>query len=301
MSRVRPPRWPKPGADLALVAPAGAVPPAALEAGLAALAALAPGSRLIVEEPVRASQGYLAGGDQERAAHLTRLLRDPSLGAVLAARGGFGSSRLLPLLDLEALAGGGACLLGFSDLTCLLGALAARGLATLHGPVVTQLPRLDADSRADLAALLAGRPPFPGLLRGQGRRPGKAWGPLLGGNLTMLCHLLGTAWFPELGGAVLFIEDTGEAAYRLDRLLTQLELSGALAGVAGVAVGRLSDQASDPPDLVEAVAARLSGLGRPLVMGLPFGHGPANRLLPVGALAELDGGAGTLTVGLDLV
>lgn len=166
--------------------------------------------------------------------------------------------------------------------------------------MVTQIPRLDQASRADLAALLAGRRPWPAALNGRGLTGGRATGPLMGGNLTTLCSLLGTPWFPELTGAVLILEDSGEAPYRLDRLISQLEFSGALAQVAGVAVGRLGDQGSDPPGAAPALTRRLEGLGKPVVMGLPFGHGAANRLLPLGALAELDGGAGTLSVGLNL-
>jgi muramoyltetrapeptide carboxypeptidase len=283
-----------------VAAPAGRVAPAELEAGLAALAALAPDCEIIAEPRVLAAEGYLAGPDQARAEHLSALLADESLGMVIAARGGFGCSRLLPRLEWAALAAARPCLLGFSDLTCLLGALAMHGLVTLHGPVVTQLPRLDQASRADLASLLAGQPPWPSRLAGQGLAPGRAAGPLIGGNLTMLCHLLGTPWLPDLAGAVLFLEDTGEAPYRLDRLLTQLELAGVLERVAGVAVGRLSEEAEDPAEARQTVARRLEPLGKPVVLGLPFGHGAANRLLPVGARAELDGSAGALNVGLDL-
>lgn len=296
----RPPRWPAPGLPLAVAAPAGRVAPEALEQGLAVLAQLAPQCRVDCADEVLAAQDYLAGPDCERAAHLSALLSDPELGAVLAARGGFGCTRLLPLLDLAALAQAGPCLIGFSDLTALLNPLATLGLLTVHGPVVTQLPRLDQASRADLAALLAGRRPWPAALSGQPLAPGQAAGPLMGGNLTTLCSLLGTTWFPNLGGAVLILEDTGEAPYRLDRLLTQLALSGALERVAGVAVGRLSEQENDPPGLAEALARRLAGLGKPVVMNLPFGHGAANRLLPLGARAEIDGSTGVLAVGLDL-
>jgi muramoyltetrapeptide carboxypeptidase len=294
------PRWPAPGLPLAVAAPAGRVAPDALEAGLAALAELAPGCRVDCPPAVSASLDYLAGPDEERAANLGELMGDPGLGAVIAARGGFGCLRLLPLMDLAALARSKTCLIGFSDLTALLNPLAALGLVTLHGPVVTQIPSLDQASRADLAALLAGRRPWPAALNGQGLTSGRATGPLMGGNLTTLCSLLGTPWFPDLTGAVLVLEDSGEAPYRLDRLISQLELSGALTRVAGVAVGRLSDQASDPPGMAPALARRLEGLGKPVVMGLPFGHGAANRLVPLGALAELDGGAGTLGVGLNL-
>ena len=286
MISASPPRWPSPGAPLAVAAPAGRVEPAELEAGLAVLAGLAPESGIMAGPQVLAVDDYLAGPDQERAAHLAGLLADQELGLVMAARGGFGCSRLLPLLDLAALAASQSCVLGFSDITCLLNALVMHGLIALHGPVVTQVPRLDQDSRDDLAGLLAGRPPWPMELRGQGLTSGQASGPLLGGNLTMLCHLLGTPWFPDLEGAILLIEDTGEAPYRLDRLLTQLELAGALHQVAGVAVGRLSQGDEDPLEALEAVARRLEPLAKPVVLGLPVGHGAANRLLPLGAAAE---------------
>lgn len=296
----RAPRWPRPGQPLGMVAPAGAFSPQAFEAGLRVLEDLAPGLTVRADQELAGRDGYFAGGDQERAAHLQGFLTDPGMGLVMAVRGGFGCSRLLPLLDLAACAQAGGCLLGFSDLTCLLNALAGRGLMALHGPVLTQLPRLDQPSLDDLAALLAGRRPWPLSLSGQGLRPGRATGPLLGGNLTLLCHLLGTPWFPPLKGAILLLEDTGEAAYRLDRLLTQLELAGVLSQAAGVAVGWLSQEAPWPEGLAATVERRLAALSRPVVTGLPFGHGVANRLLPLGARAELDGRAGTLTVGLDL-
>ena len=301
MSAPRPPRWPGFGLPLAVAAPAGAVPPQALEAGLEVLAGLAPESTVVAGPELLERAGYLAGADQQRAERSSELLLDPEIGGVLAARGGFGCSRLLPLLDLHALAAAGGCLIGFSDLTCLLNALAGAGLITLHGPVVTQLPRLDEQSRADLAALLGGSPPWPATLQGTALHEGNAQGQLMGGNLTSLCHLLGTQWFPDLSGAILFIEDTGEPPYRLDRLLTQLELAGVWRAVAGVAVGGLSQEAQDPPELTEVVVKRLQNLGKPVITGLPFGHGPANRLLPVGALAQIDGNGGALKVGLNLV
>lgn len=296
-----PPRWPGPGLGVGLVAPGGAFNLEAYEAGLAVLRGLAPGRlRVKADKALRRRDGYFAGSDQERSAHLRKLLSDPKLGLVMAVRGGFGCSRLLPLLDLPALARAGGCLLGFSDLTCLLNALAARGLVALHGPVLTQLPRLDQPSLDDLAGLLAGRRPWPLTLNGQAYRPGRAAGPLMGGNLTLLCHLLGTPWFPPLKGAILLLEDTNEAPYRLDRLLTQLELAGVFGQVAGVAVGSLGVEKADSGEIPSDLAWRLACQKVPLVLGLPFGHGSANHLLPLGARAEIDGAAGTLAVGMDL-
>lgn len=300
MRRPRPPRWPRPGSPLAVAAPSGAFDPAEFTAGLEALAKLAPASPLRVDEAVRARDGYLAGDDPARAAHLAELMGDASVGGVICARGGFGASRLLPRLDMEGLAAGGVCLIGFSDITALLNPLAMAGLMTVHGPVVTQLPRLDDPSRAALAELLAGRPPWPGELSGQGLTAGRAHGRLLGGNLTLLGHLLGTPYFPEVTDAVLFIEEVNEEPYRLDRLLTQLELAGVLDAAAGLAVGGLGDDGPGAPALAEVVRRRLGGLDRPVVMGLPFGHGQSNRPLLVGATAEIDASAGTLVVGADL-
>lgn len=301
MSTPRAPRLSRPGQSLALASPGGCPPPEELRAGLEALSSLAPEVRLRLDDEVTARQGYLAGGDADRAGHLSRLMSDPEVGLVLCARGGFGASRLLPLLDLPALASSQTCLVGFSDVTSLLNPLASHGLVTLHGPVVTQLPRLEHESRRELAELLAGQAPWPSRLFGQGLVPGQAQGPLLGGNLTMLCHLLGTPYLPSLDGALLFIEEVNEEPYRLDRLLTQLELAGVFDQVAGVAVGSLSALDEDPPQLSEVATRRLSRLARPVVMGLPFGHGPRNRLLPVGALARIDGDQGLIEVGLDLV
>jgi muramoyltetrapeptide carboxypeptidase len=296
----RPPAWPRSGQVLAVAAPAGAVDRDALESGLAVLAELAPGLRVRVDAEVLTREGYLAGGDELRAAHLARLLTEPGVGGVLAARGGFGASRLLPRLDLDRLAAAGRLVMGFSDLTALLNALAARGLIAVHGPVVTQLPRLDRASREAVAGLLAGRSGWPARLAGRGLAPGRASGVLWGGNLTMLCHLLGTPWQPPVAGGILCLEEVNEPAYRLDRLLTQLELAGVLEQAAGIAVGSLAGEGEAEEELAAVAEARLACLGKPVVAGLPVGHGPRNFPVPLGARAELDGEGGWLRVGLGL-
>lgn len=300
MTRPQPPLMPRPGQAIGLAAPAAAFDPDALERGLEALAGLVPGLAPRRDPEIMERAGYLAGADALRAEHLTRLMTEPGLGAVLCARGGYGSSRLLPLLDLKRLAAGRRLLVGFSDLTCILLPLAAHGLVTVHGPVVTQVPRLDQASREDLAALLAGAPSWPAVLAGRPLAPGRARGPLLGGNLTLICHLLGTPYLPPLDGAVLLLEEISEKAYRVDRLLTQLILAGVTGRIAGVALGSLAGEGGDREAVMASAAERLSGLGLPVVSGLPVGHGAANRCLPLGAMAEIDGDAGTLTVGLGL-
>jgi muramoyltetrapeptide carboxypeptidase len=123
---------------------------------------------------------------------------------------------------------------------------------------------------------------------------------LWGGNLTMLCHLLGTPYMPPLDGGILFLEEVNEPPYRLDRLLTQLELAGVFDRVAGLALGSLSDRDEDAEDLCQVARVRLEALGLPVVMNMPFGHGRRNMPLPIGARAKLDAEARTLLVGLDL-
>lgn len=299
-SSAKKPIWPAPGLTLAVAAPAGAIARPKLEAGLAVLAELLPQAPLRVDEVVLRQEGYLAGADADRAAHLSELMTAPDIGAVLCARGGFGASRLLPLLDLENLAASKRLFMGFSDCTALLNALAAYGLVSLHGPMVSQLPRLDQTSRAALTRLLRGEPEWPLKLEGRPVTSGKAEGALWGGNLTMLCHLLGTPWLPPLDGAILFLEEINEPPYRLDRLLTQLELAGVLGRISGLALGALSSRDEESLELSDLAAGRLADLGLPLVVGLPVGHGPRNMLLPIGAQAELNADTGLLTVGLDL-
>lgn len=300
MTPARAPRWPQAGKPTAVAAPAGSFARPVFEDGLRLLHELAPEITLRVDPEVHMRRGYLAGEDWQRAGHLERLMADPGLAAVVCARGGFGSSRLLPLIDLERMASLGGCLIGFSDITALSLALAAHGLVTLHGPVMTQVARLDQASLAEFIALLSGHRPWPAELAGRPLSSGRAQGPLLGGNLTMLCHLLGTPYLPDLSGAIIFLEEVNEPPYRLDRLLTQLELAGVWEQAAGLALGSMSSEDQDPAELWGVLVNRLARLPLPVAAGLPFGHGSRNRLLPVGAMAELDGEAGLLKVGLDL-
>lgn len=292
--------WPGGKGAVAITAPAGSVDSAQFQDGLAALRGLAGDRSVIVDEQVHQRSGYLAGDDEQRAAALRRLWDDPGVGLIICVRGGFGSSRLLPLLDMEAMAKSGKQFMGFSDITCLLNNFASRGLICVHGPVLTQLPRLDKASLDCVGTLMAGGRPWPTELRGEPACGGTATGVLMGGNLTMLCHLIGTPWAPPLEGAILCLEDTGEAPYRLDRMTTKLELSGVLGQVAGVALGALASDGATPPDRLQAIVRRLSALRVPVITGLPFGHGRENRPLPIGATAAIDGDNGVLKVGLDL-
>jgi muramoyltetrapeptide carboxypeptidase len=298
------PRPLRPGARVHVVAPSGPVPADRLGTGLAVLRDLVPGE-ISLAPNLTMRAGYFAGDDRARLAALQVALADPTIDAVVCARGGYGMTRLLPLLDPARLAAAPKLLLGFSDITGLLAwSLAQVGLASVHGPVVAQLATLCADDRERLALLLRGEDP--GSLSaetGAILHGGVVEGPLFAGNLEVLRSLLGTRAFPDLSGCVLALEEIGERPYRIDRILTQLLTSGALRGVRGVAVGQLvaCDEPEtgnpDSPTAEEVVLERLGVLGVPVVTGFPFGHSSdRNAALPVGSVVRLDAEHAALTM-----
>ncbi len=259
--------------------------------------------------------GYLAGDDATRAADLNALFADESVDAIFCVRGGYGSSRLLPLLDYDAIRSNPKVLLGYSDITALLLSIYHKtGLVTFHGPIAGQTfsPYTLAEFKKVLLApqppvLIAAPPPFE---RGEGRVekenritrlvPGKVQGRLLGGNLSLVSHLIGTPYMPDLSGAILFLEDVSEAIYSVDRMLTQLWLSGDLQKVAGIAFGKFSELRSSEwlqnRLLEDVLAERARALHIPAVMGLMIGHVGDQTTVPLGCLAELDASTGTLAL-----
>jgi muramoyltetrapeptide carboxypeptidase len=282
----------RPGARVAVVAPAGPFERTALEAGVAVLAArysvhLAP--------ELLARQRYLAGSDAQRLAQLTAALSDPDIDALFCARGGYGAMRLLPAL--EGLAPAPKPLVGFSDITALHAWLQRNGLISVHGPVLTQLGRLDPQTHERLFALLeAGAPAAP--LRGTDTYvPGVAEGPLQGGTLAVLTRLLGTPYLPPLEGAVLLLEDVGEQPYRLDRMWTHLALAGVFRRVRGIALGAFTGCEPREADYTSAQVLRdlAAETGLPCAAGFPIGHGERNEPVPLGVRVRLDAAARTLT------
>jgi muramoyltetrapeptide carboxypeptidase len=227
---------------------------------------------------------------------------DPDSAAVWFIRGGYGSARLLPRLKWNLLRRYPKVVIGFSDTTALLLSLTVPGgYVTFHGPVVTQLPRLPGPARQWLKKLLSNPAPAGKVPLGAMKTitPGRINGFLVGGNLATLASLAGTPYFPELAGAILFIEDTGEEAYRLDRMFNQLLQAGVLKNVFGVVIGTLSGckpggqgKFGARKTLERAVAQ----LGVPAVSGASFGHADRNVALPLGVLARLDAGERTLTL-----
>ena len=288
------------GESIGVVASGFAVRRPAVRAGIERLTAL--GFRVITGSRLFARDGYFAGSDRERAADLNRMFRHRTLRCIWFARGGYGTARLLPLLDWDALAERPKLLIGYSDVTALFARVVGDGLAPcVYGPMVGELADDAAFDASSLAGALCGEPVEIKFSPSRVLRHGRAAGPLMGGNLSVLAHLLGTPYAPRLAGAILLLEDAGEEVYRLDRLLTHLALAGAFDGLAAVALGRFvvpETRRSYPPDrpfktvLRELFAAR----GIPVVTDLPFGHIPRKYSLPLGALAELDTRRGRLLV-----
>jgi muramoyltetrapeptide carboxypeptidase len=310
-SVVRPPRL-SPGARVALVCPSGAV----LErddltraSDLVRALGLAP-----VQMPNADRRfGYLAGTDDERLDDLQRAIGDESIAAIWAVRGGFGTTRILRRIDFSPLRSRPKVLLGFSDVTSvLLKAYADTGLVTFHGPVSRN--GLTPFAREHLERLLfdpapAGKlsqPKAPaGVLVPREPRvvplvPGIAEGPLVGGNLTLIQCLVGTGALPSFDGAILFLEETSEDLYRVDRMLAHLRDAGLLTGLAGVAIGLFTDMRKGAEggtrSFEEVLRDYLEPLGIPAARGFPIGHVDDQWTLPIGARARLDADAGTIAL-----
>jgi muramoyltetrapeptide carboxypeptidase len=273
------------GARVGVFAPSGAYAPERLEQGLE----LIRGWGL---EPVRAPNlgarwRYLAGTDAQRLEDLQWALSSPELDFAWMARGGSGLPRLLGQLDWSRVRRGA---MGFSDGTALLQALRQRGLRGVHGPVMHSLADLCSrpTQEAVRALLLEGRVPD---LPGVAWVPGQASGPVVGGNLCVLASLCGTPLQLEARGCVVLLEDIGEPAYKLDRMLEQLLQAGVFEGAAGIALGQfVGCRAPEEADygVEEVLREKLERLGLPIVADLPVGHGRLNRPWVFGAPMRLD-------------
>ncbi len=287
----RPPRL-RPGSLVAVIAPAGPAAPERVVEGERVLRDWGLEVRS-ARLPVEPELPWLAGPDDHRATALEEAWTDPDVAAVWCTRGGFGSQRLLDLLDWTALATAGPkWLIGFSDVTALHQAFAARlGLATVHGPGVAGLPTVRADAAEALRALLFERTIQ--RLTGTPGGGGVAEGVLVGGNLAVLAALAGTPDSRPARDSIALLEDVGEAPYRLDRMLTQLLQAGWFDGVRGIACGDFTD-CGDPALVARVLRARLGPLGVPMVLDLPIGHLRANFGVPLGRPVRIDGDVGTL-------
>jgi len=308
-SLVKPPRL-RPGDTVGLIEPAGFTDDA-FDLDLVKEAITAMGLKPKAAPHLAERHGYLAGRDADRAADVNAFYADPEVRAIFAVRGGWGCARILPFLDFSMIRAHPKLLIGFSDITALHLAFAARaGFTTIHGPNASaSWPAFSWDAFRAIAFDGA----TPTLVNPVGRedrlvqrigrirtfRSGKASGRLLGGNLTVLAALMGTPWLPDFTGAILFLEDTNEAPYRIDRMLTQLALGGVLGKLAGVVFGQCTGCAAEGPSyggftLSEVLQQHFEPLGIPAFQGAQFGHVASQFSLPVGVRAEIDANLGSI-------
>ncbi len=287
------------GDRVGLIAPAS--PPSGDDVDRAVANVESVGLVPVLGEYVRAQNGYLAGSDTERASDFNRMARNPDIRAIVAIRGGYGTMRILPMLDYAAIARDPKVVMGYSDLTAVLAAVTLRSnVITFHGPLGAHGSSWGGQARAYVERLLFS-PDAPGALPILGARPivpGRARGRLTGGNLSLIAATLGTPYALPPAGALFFFEETEEAPYRIDRMLTQLALAGYLRATRGILAGRCTKCVGDDPSPTsdDVIAERLRSAGRPAIAGAPIGHIPTQWVLPIGALAELDVGAATLTL-----
>jgi muramoyltetrapeptide carboxypeptidase len=299
-SLLRPPRL-RVGDTVGVVAPAGVVSEDRLANGLDRLRSW--GLQVTLGHHVldrRDDLDYLAGSDEDRAADFTAAWDDPGVQAIMLARGGYGTQRMVDLLDWRRLAEGAPkVVIGFSDVTALHQAIASRlGLVSVHGHVVDSLGTAAEPSAEQLRRLLLEPAAGIDLLSGQSAEPlvsGRSAGPLVGGNLMVLAADVGTPSSRPARGGIAVLEELNEQPYRIDRQLTQLVRSGWLDGVRGVVVGAFRD-CGDPAVVAEVIRQRLTPLGVPIVTGVDLGHTHTTISVPLGAIATLDAGAGTLVL-----
>jgi len=301
----------RPGDTVGIVAPASAPPdPRTIDRSVAALEKLGFKAKLALH--ARARLGYLAGTDRERAADLMKMFTDRKVKAIVCVRGGYGTARLLPLLDFRIIQQHPKIFVGHSDITALHCALLTQArFISFHGPMLNSGFAKDHFPQFTLQSFLRTvmePSPAGSICQGYERRTvsvlrtGMATGKLVGGNLSVLCTMVGTPYQPVFRGRILFFEDVDEPPYRFDRMLTHLLNAGLLQQVAGIAVG-LNERCRDlkargakeyRQTLEDVLKERLLPLKVPVVTGLPFGHVSHCATLPVGARTVLNANRGEL-------
>lgn len=296
------------GGTVGIVAPASPVSdPVLLERGVAALHA--EGFRVVLGEHVHCRHGHLAGTDAQRAADLHALAARPDVDALLCARGGSGSIRLLRMLDWDLLQASRKPLLGYSDITSLQLALLrrCRRISFFAPMAAVELARGLAPEAGELLWRLVCEPvplgamPEPRLATAECVVPGSAEGILAGGTLALVAATLGTPFEIETAGRVVFLEDIYESPARVERMLAQLLLAGKLRDAAGLLLGDFPWEAAPEErnrylPVRQVIQDLLAPLGLPLLIGAPIGHVPNPLPLPQGARARLDATRRTLEI-----
>ncbi len=277
----------KPGDTIGVVAPAGHFDREKLEKGVTVLEKM--GFQVHVPDGLFEKQDYLAGPDTHRAELVNTFFRDRKVKAIICARGGFGSIRTLSHIDFDIVRKQPKIFIGFSDISALLSVFTSTcHLVCFHGPMVTTLADSDQGSRdAMIQALTSGKKLKITPRNGLTLKSGTAAGKVSGGNLTTLCHLVGTPFEPSFKDHILILEDIDEARYKIDRMLIQMKLAGCFDGLAGLVMGAFKNCGN-----IEAIYKVVERVFReddfPILAGYDIGHGRRNTTLPLGLRATLD-------------
>ncbi len=309
---IKPPRLKK-GDTIGLITPGSYISDEGLEKAVKNVEEL--GFRVKLSRNIRKKRGYTAGTDAERLDDLQHMFSDAQVKAVWCARGGYGSARLLPMLNFKQLKKQPKALIGYSDITALLNALYSQtGLIGFHGPVASS-EMTDYTKEQLLAVLMYDCRSYTIKSFRQKQEDGaaensapirclqggNAKGRLLGGNLSLLAALAGTPWAPDYRSKIVFLEDVGEKPYRIDRMLTQLRQASALPQAAAFALGTFSGCEAEENDnslsLEQTLEDRIASLKKPCSHGLSFGHIKQQCTLPIGLLADFDAETGDITLG----
>ncbi|MFC1798761.1 LD-carboxypeptidase [Thermodesulfobacteriota bacterium] len=281
------------GDTVGIVAPAGPYDAELLEQGIAVLENM--GFKVHVPEGLDRSERFLAGSDRHRADIFNSCFENDAIQGIFCARGGYGSLRILDLIDYRMIEDNPKVFVGLSDITAIHMALITRcRLVTFHGPVVTRLGEDDQKTLDVLsAAISSGRKLEIKPKSGTIVQSGRCEGIVAGGNLTTLCHLLGTPYAPEFRNHILLLEDIAEAPYKIDRKLFQMKRSGCLDGVRGVVLGDFTDCGSHK-ELIASAKDIFSDVEIPIMAGFNFGHELPNLTIPIGLPGVLDTEKGSL-------
>jgi muramoyltetrapeptide carboxypeptidase len=274
----------KKGDTIGVAAPSARFDDKRLNQGVECLKRL--GFQVHVPRAIFGEKRYLAGDDASRAAVVNELFADPGIKGIIAARGGFGAMRMLEFLDWELIQKNPKLFMGFSDATALLMALIQQTqLAGVHGPNLVSLADADPKTISSFFQAITGLPRDISIPRGLCLEPGQSMGKLMGGNMATLAHLIGTPFQPDFKESVLFLEDVGEPAYKIDRMLSQIKMAGLFEGVKGVVTGSFAN--CETPEYIPQILSEIFD-GIPLLMGLAAGHGDLNLSLAMGLDVVLD-------------
>jgi muramoyltetrapeptide carboxypeptidase len=285
----------KAGDTIGIVAPASPSEPSKAERAIKHLTDM--GYKVKAGKSVYSSRGYLAGTDELRASDINDMFADDEISAIFCLRGGYGSQRILDLVDFERICNNPKIFMGYSDITALLNAICQKcGLITFHGPMGGDFAGgLEKRTKRAMKSILESTEPageLPNPVTPEVVEEGKASGKLAGGNLSIVAASLGTPYEVDTQNRILLLEDVFEEPYSVDRMLTQLKLAGKLKSAAGIILGDWGNSEPEEPEkslsLEEVFEDIFKGLGKPVLKGLKIGHCKPNFTVPIGAEVSID-------------